>query len=123
MFNPSDIQSYNISSSKEISDIRSLGQLRDNSVLRRNQAAEADDTADRYKIKSGTADTIERPAVGSKKMSKTSTNLARSSNQARHLKKTVMASNGIPSGLPTHQNSQIQERGSINQDNISTFAD
>ena len=88
MFNPSDMQAYNIRSSKEISDMRSIGQLRDNSVMRRNQAAEANESGgvnenNRYKIKSGTADNYERPiasSVGAKKMSKTSTNLTRSSN-------------------------------------------
>jgi hypothetical protein len=87
MFNPSDMQAYNISSSKEISDIRSIGQLRDNSVMRRNQAEANESGAvnenNRYKIKSGTADNYERPiasSVGAKKMSKTSTNLTRSSN-------------------------------------------
>ena len=87
MFNPSDMQAYNISSSKEISDIRSIGQLRDNSVMRRNQAEAIESGAvnenNRYKIKSGTADNYERPiasSVGAKKMSKTSTNLTRSSN-------------------------------------------
>lgn len=122
MLYPADIHQYNISSSKEISDMRSLGQIRDNSVLRRNQAVDTVESGDRYKIKSGTADTLERP--GTKKMSKTSGNLARSQNQARQLKKQVMASNGIPSGLPsTHQNSLMQEQRASNQENVSTFAD
>ena len=36
--------------------MRSLGPLRDNSVLRRNLAAEAQESGNRYKDKSGTAD-------------------------------------------------------------------
>ena len=56
MFNPSEVQAYNINSSKEFSDMRSLGPLRDNSVLRRNLAAEAQESGNRYKDKSGTAD-------------------------------------------------------------------